>query len=233
MKKNEIHIGGQYTCKVSDKIVVVKITGENPHGGWDAINLKTNKTVRIKSAQWLRTAKFIDEKALAEKPENRTKSGKGKAADSRRGLLPHEQAAGNPPAESAVPGVASLSASSTPSTPSTPLPAAPVGEPELPAATDTTAPAGCTTGAPVAPGGKRMGLVSAAIQILADPGADAAMNCQELVKQATQRGLWQPMAGKTPASTLYAAILREIKDKGEASRFRKTDRGKFALNKVN
>jgi len=58
------------------------------------------------------------------------------------------------------------------------------------------------------------------------------MNCPELVKAATERGLWQPMAGKTPASTLYAAILREIRDKGDASRFTKADRGKFALNKI-
>ncbi|HUU68737.1 MAG TPA: winged helix-turn-helix domain-containing protein, partial [Planctomycetota bacterium] len=83
-----------------------------------------------------------------------------------------------------------------------------------------------------AAGGKRMGLVSAAIQILADAGADATMNCHELVKLATERGLWQPRAGKTPAASLYAAIFREIKQRGEASRFRKTDRGKFALNKT-
>jgi len=230
MKKNEIHIGGQYTCKVSDKIVVVKITGENPHGGWDAINLKTNKTVRIKSAQRLRTAKFIDEKALAEKPENRTKSGKGKAkaADSRRGLLPHEQVTAQPvdhPSEPTATPAAEPEAHEAATV-------APTGDAELAAAKDTTASAGADTGEPGATGGKRMGLVSAAIRVLEDAGADAAMNCHELVKQAIERGLWQPRTGKTPASTLYAAILREIKDKPEASRFRKTDRGKFALNKA-
>jgi len=30
-------------------------------------------------------------------------------------------------------------------------------------------------------------------------------------------------------TTVYAAIFREIKQKGEASRFTQTDRGKFAL----
>jgi hypothetical protein len=35
--------------------------------------------------------------------------------------------------------------------------------------------------------------------------------------------------GKTPHSTLYAAILREITTKGAASRLIKADRGKFAL----
>jgi hypothetical protein len=33
--------------------------------------------------------------------------------------------------------------------------------------------------------------------------------------------------GKTPASTLYAAIGRSIKDEGKASAFRKSERGKF------
>ena len=113
--------------------------------------------------------------------------------------------------------------------------AAPVatgGDPAAESTTTTTVSASGNTGEPGATGGKRMGLVSAAIQILADAGADAAMNCHELVKAAAERGLWQPRAGKTPANTLYAALLREVRDKGEASRFRKIDRGKFSLNKA-
>lgn len=54
MKKNEIHIGGVYKSKVTDRIVEVRIDRENPHGGWDATNLVTGKTIRIKSAQRLR-----------------------------------------------------------------------------------------------------------------------------------------------------------------------------------
>jgi hypothetical protein len=44
------------------------------------------------------------------------------------------------------------------------------------------------------------------------------------------KGLWKTK-GKTPEATLYAAILREIQKKGEASRFAKADRGMFALAK--
>jgi len=54
MKKHEVQLGGRYSAKVSDKVVVVRIDGENPHGGWDATNEATGKKVRIKSAQRLR-----------------------------------------------------------------------------------------------------------------------------------------------------------------------------------
>ena len=40
-------------------------------------------------------------------------------------------------------------------------------------------------------------------------------------------GLWVSPGGKTPSSTLYAAIARSIKDLAKSSAFRKTERGKF------
>ena len=42
-----------------------------------------------------------------------------------------------------------------------------------------------------------------------------------------KQGLWSSPNGATPAATLYSAILRELK-KGDAARFQKTERGKFA-----
>jgi len=57
------------------------------------------------------------------------------------------------------------------------------------------------------------------------------MQCKDMVERARESGLWAPKrGGKTPDRTLYAAILREINTKGDASRFRKTERGHFALN---
>ena len=47
--------------------------------------------------------------------------------------------------------------------------------------------------------------------------------------RAFSAGLWAT-AAPTPAATLYSAILREVGKKGDKSRFRKTDRGHFALN---
>ena len=52
------------------------------------------------------------------------------------------------------------------------------------------------------------------------------MNCGDIIKEALAKGLWQT-SGKTPAATLYAAIIREIANKGDKARFRKTDRGLF------
>jgi len=198
MKKNEIQVGGRYTCKVSDRIAVVEVTGENPHGGWDAKNLTTGKAVRIKSAQRLRSARFVDETALrseAEKPADKpatkpTSKGKAKAAEPKA----EAQAAEGVDAAAGVAG-------------------------------ETGAPAN----APDARG-KKMGLVAAAIQVLKD-GGNQPMGCQEMLEQVTAKGLWSPArGGKTPAASLYAAVLREIRDKAAASRFTKTDRGRFALN---
>lgn len=54
MLKKEVEIGGVYRAKVSNEIVLVRIIGVSPYGGWSARNLKTNRVIRIKSAQKLR-----------------------------------------------------------------------------------------------------------------------------------------------------------------------------------
>ena len=43
-----------------------------------------------------------------------------------------------------------------------------------------------------------------------------------MIDLAKERGLWTPGGGKTPEQTLYSAIMREIRDKGDAARFRKS-----------
>lgn len=55
MKKAEIIIGGQYVAKVSGVLATVRITRESRYGGWDAVNEKTGRAVRIKGAQRLRS----------------------------------------------------------------------------------------------------------------------------------------------------------------------------------
>ena len=67
--------------------------------------------------------------------------------------------------------------------------------------------------------------LDAAAQVLAESGEP--LNTKTMVERMLAKGLWST-GGKTPAATIYAAILRECVTKGEKSRFRKTERGKFA-----
>jgi hypothetical protein len=67
--------------------------------------------------------------------------------------------------------------------------------------------------------------LDAAAQVLAETGQPMA--CKEMIEAMAQKGYWSSPGGKTPASTLYSAITKEISTKKE-SRFQKTDRGRFA-----
>jgi hypothetical protein len=55
------------------------------------------------------------------------------------------------------------------------------------------------------------------------------MNTKQMVEVMLAKGLWKTN-GKTPAATIYAAILREIQTKAGEARFKKTDRGLFTIN---
>jgi hypothetical protein len=74
---------------------------------------------------------------------------------------------------------------------------------------------------------KRPSGLDAAAQVLREAGTP--MRCGEMVDKMLTTGLWHT-AGKTPAATIYAAILREINTKGDQSRFKKTERGLFTTN---
>jgi|SRR5271154_1719984 len=73
---------------------------------------------------------------------------------------------------------------------------------------------------------KRVSALAAAARVLAESGTP--MSCGELIQVMAEKKYWSSPAGKTPASTLYSAILRELKTKGNAARFKKTERGKFS-----
>ena len=109
--------------------------------------------------------------------------------------------------------------------------AAPSAKAATPAATPAKKSAAAPkTSAPPAPKAvpqKGLGLLSAAAAVLERTGD--AMSVKAMIEEAKSSGLWTPKGGKTPEQTLYSAIIREIKDKGEASRFRKDGRGRFAF----
>ena len=72
----------------------------------------------------------------------------------------------------------------------------------------------------------KLSALDAAAKVLADAGK--AMTCAELIATMAEKGLWTSPGGKTPANTLYAAIMREVNTKGKEARFKKTEPGKFA-----
>jgi hypothetical protein len=74
---------------------------------------------------------------------------------------------------------------------------------------------------------KKTSGLDAAAQVLMDAGQP--MRCKDMVETMLAKGLWKT-DGKTPAATIYAAILREIQTKGGEARFKKTDRGLFTIN---
>lgn len=81
---------------------------------------------------------------------------------------------------------------------------------------------------PAATPAKKLSQIAAAEQVLADTGKP--MTCGEMIETMTAKGLWASPAGKTPAATLYASILRLIRAKGKDARFQKIARGQFAIS---
>jgi len=198
MKKNEVKLGCEYIVKVSGKLAHVRIDRENPHGGWDAMNLATKKSVRIKSAQRLRAeagrkaaleAHYRGQKDAA-KAEKAAKVAAWRKEIAEKGAKP---------------------------------------DPELDAAVKAAEESRKAKKAKAAkPKGERKpGILTLAADVLKD--AKAPMDCKAIVEKVLAKGLWQTK-GKTPAATLYAAIIREIATKGKDARFRKTDRGLFELS---
>jgi len=76
----------------------------------------------------------------------------------------------------------------------------------------------------------KVGALDAAAQVLASSAEP--MTCQAMIDAMAAKGLWSSPNGKTPSATLYAAISREIKQKGKEARFRKTECGHFAAGKA-
>ena len=185
MKKQDVKVGETYRVKVSGSVADVRITGENPHGGWDGVNTLTNRKVRIKSPQRLR--------------------GKSPARPGGKRVMTKAEYEAEAKREAQVA----------------------TGAKKAKKATQDAKPAGKRdTGERAAKGAKRPSGLDAAAQVLAD--ADEPLSVKEIVALALGRKLWQT-SGKTPAATIYAAIIREIATKGDAARFRKVARGRFEL----
>jgi hypothetical protein len=200
MKKNEIKIGQSYKVKVSGNIAEVRITGENPHGGWDGVNVATNRAVRIKSVQRIRSLVSRPAKRRVAKTLDEAEAANGTPAKKVMTKAEYEAQAASEGGD-VGPGAATS-----------------------PEAADE--PKGKTKRATGEPRAKRPSGLDAAAAVLAEAGKP--LNAKEMVERMLATGMWTT-GGKTPAATIYAAIIREIAAKGDQSRFRKVERGKFTL----
>ena len=72
---------------------------------------------------------------------------------------------------------------------------------------------------------KKLSALDAAAKVLVEAGQP--MTCQEMIAAMSAKGYWTSAGGKTPASTLYSSILRDMQTKATNSRFIKTERGRF------
>lgn len=79
MKAKQVAIGGKYIAKVGGKEAVVRIDRVSPYGGWDATNIITGRSVRIRSPQRLRREPTEQELHYAQinAPAKRARSNRG------------------------------------------------------------------------------------------------------------------------------------------------------------
>jgi restriction system protein len=71
-----------------------------------------------------------------------------------------------------------------------------------------------------------MSILTAVETVLADAGEP--LHYKEITKRLLNRGLWTTI-GQTPDATVNAQLAVDIKRRGKASKFRRTDKGVFAL----
>jgi len=80
---------------------------------------------------------------------------------------------------------------------------------------------------PRAKAAKKTSALDSAVRVLGE--AKGPLTTGQMIEAMSAKGYWKSPGGKTPDRTLYSAILREIATKGKDARFKKTERGQFAL----
>jgi len=212
MKKNEVKIGGLYHAKVSDRLVTIRIDSAHTRSGWNATNTRTGKRIHIKSAQRLR--------GDAGGPEKKTEAPEALVDDDEKAEAPvvnDDLPTQTGKAKTTKKAVSKKARSKK-------------ADGDLPAPRTTCLRATHRQTRQAGQKPKRVSALDAAAQVLAK--AEKPMRAQDLIAAMAEQGLWSSPNGKTPSATLYAAMLREARDKGSASRFHKVDRGMFATNRA-
>lgn len=134
-----------------------------------------------------------------------------------------------PGSEAQEPAAAPAPPAEAPSTPN-PTPAPPAAAPK-PAATRKPAAPKPEPKAPKPPTPtkeSKMSALDAAEKVLGEEAKP--LTAKELVDIMSAKGYWSSPGGKTPWATLNSALMREIKEKGDDSRFAKHPEGGFTLS---
>ena len=220
MTKSEVKIGGVYTAKVTNKLVQVRIDAESRYGGWDATNLATNKKVRIKSAQRLRGKATGGDTAATGAKKGRSTRKPKVATDV--DTVPTVATTGETDAKPEVTPGACPNCGATEVDEDGDC--AKCHEPPA-AGKDAKAKKPRAKQQKVEKKPKRLSGLDAAARVLEETGEP--MNVKQIVELAEQKGYWKSPGGKTPWATVYSAMIREIKKRGQEARFRKAERGRF------
>lgn len=219
IKKSDVKIGGMYIAKVTNRLVHVRIDSESRYGGWNATNILTNKPIRVKSAQRLRGVADVGVGSRGKKtgPKNESPKNEPDPQLAQTSLATVENAAEAESTIAAYPNCDRTEADED----------GDCANCHEPNATKETSKAKriCT---PKEPKEIRPGGLDAAAKVLEETGVP--MNVKEITEVAFAKGYWKP-AGRTPSATLASALMREIAKKGNDARFRKSERGKFVLNR--
>jgi len=201
MKKDDVRIGATFLAKVSGAVVPVRINEEKWRGD--------------KHTGWTGT-NTLTGRSVYIKSAQRLRAAVG-ATNATEGTVTADVGPGAADAE--VVGESAKAASPAPRA----AKAAKTGKGAK------AKKAGKTAKAPKPPKAKAdrpMSCLEAAAKVLGD--SKEPLRAGAMIEAMEKKGLWKSKAGKTPEATLYAAIIREIRDKGVDSRFEKKDRGLFA-----
>ena len=213
--KRKIEVDRVYSTKIGNTYKLVRITRSLGHGRYEGTALPDGTTVKTTAAAIKGAGQTVEQYEASQRPRERANAAPAPTSS----------------ATDATPAGATTATRPKRGRRAAAQTAAAAAPPAAVSNTAATARANATTktaeAAPV-PGVKRRKVsgLDAAVMVLKEAGEP--LNCGEIMNRMLESGLWKT-GGKTPASTLYSAIVTEISKKGDASRFRKTERGKFTL----
>jgi len=204
--KRKVEVDRVYSVKVGSTYKLVRITRSLGHGRYEGTALPDGTTVKTTAAAIKGAGQTVEQWEASQRPRE-------------------QEVAAPAPTSSATDATTAGAATTTRAKRGR---RAANAQPTATAATSTAA---ATKADAAVPGIKRRKVsgLDAAVMVLKEAGTP--LNCGDMMTRMLETGLWKT-GGKTPASTLYSAIVTEISKKGDASRFRKTERGMFTLTEV-